>query len=156
MLLWLAGNANAQCVPETLASRVAVMLHLTPNRSASPTEGSCRSESVAHPLAPPRPSNLSVVVARGLRAEIERGAAPQTSIAGSAESPIAARLALQWRNLRGPGWSDRVPDWVVKDAVNYRRRGLPLVHLWQSTNYQLALGVSNHRVPGIYFMQKVP
>jgi hypothetical protein len=100
--------------------------------------------------------NVSVVVARGLRAQIERSAESPTSIAESAESPIAARLALRWHDLQAPAWSNSVPDWVVKDAVNYRRRGLPLVHLWQSTNYQLALGLSNHRVPGIYFMQKVP
>jgi hypothetical protein len=108
------------------------------------------------PLAQRRVPNMSVVVTRGLRAEIERSAVSPTSIAESAESPIASRLALPWHGLQQPAWSNTVPDWLVKDAVNYRRRGLPLVHLWQSTHYQLALGLSNHRVPGIYLMQKVP
>jgi hypothetical protein len=33
---------------------------------------------------------------------------------------------------------------------------LPLVHLWESPHYLLALGLSNHKVPGLYFTQKLP
>lgn len=160
VLLWLAGNANAQCVPETLATRVAALSHAPASRPGSPgdllSRVGCDSYSATHSLAQRPVRNVSVVGARSLPAEVKRGAEPQSSIGESAESPVAARLSLRWRNLQAPPWSDTVPDWVMKDAVNYRRRGLPLVHLWQSTNYQLALGLSNHRVPGLYFMQKVP
>jgi hypothetical protein len=160
VLLWLAGNANAQCVPEALPGRVATLPHAPASRPNSPGDPlsrvSCGSFGVTHSLAQRRVPNESVVVARSLGAQIERGAEPQSSFGVSTESAVAARLSLRWRNLQAPRWSGTVPDWVMKDAVNYRRRGLPLVHLWQSTNYQLAVGLSNHRVPGIYFLQKVP
>jgi len=157
--LSFAGKAGAQCAPEALIARVTTMMH-TGSRVAAPAETTnCRrAESVAHLLAPRRPSAFSVVATRGMRVEMERAtdsAAVVNVEQSHGESPIAARFDLQWRDLRGPSFRENVPDWVIKNAVSYHRRGLPIVQLWQSTNYQLALGLSNHRVPGIYFMQKV-
>ena len=43
-----------------------------------------------------------------------------------------------------------------KDAKTYHRRGLPVLHLWESSNYLVALGLSNHGVAGLYFPQKLP
>jgi hypothetical protein len=33
---------------------------------------------------------------------------------------------------------------------------LPVLHIWESSNYLVALGLSNHGVPGVYFSQKLP
>jgi hypothetical protein len=49
-----------------------------------------------------------------------------------------------------------VPSWVIDDAKNYKRRGLPILHLWESSHYLVALGLSSHGKPGIYFSQKLP
>jgi hypothetical protein len=42
-------------------------------------------------------------------------------------------------------------------ARNFRRQGLPLVHLWQSASgeHLLAIGLNGHGVPGIWLTQKV-
>jgi hypothetical protein len=63
---------------------------------------------------------------------------------------------VPWRTTLGPAWVGNVPDWVTETAKNYRHRGLPLVDLWQSSHCMVALGLSNHGVPGVYFSQKLP
>jgi hypothetical protein len=70
--------------------------------------------------------------------------------------PIAARFDIHWRNIPGPAWVEDVPEWLSSNAKNYRRRGLPLVQLWESSHYLVALGLSNHGVPGAYLAQKLP
>jgi hypothetical protein len=47
------------------------------------------------------------------------------------------------------------PEWV-RTARTFRRRGLPVVHLWESSNALLAIGLNRRGVPGIYFTQKLP
>jgi hypothetical protein len=34
---------------------------------------------------------------------------------------------------------------------NYRRDGLPLVHLWESQQNRVAIGLNPHGLPGIYY-----
>jgi hypothetical protein len=69
------------------------------------------------------------------------------------ESQIRGELG----EVRSPaGQQLNVPDWVTETARNYRHRGLPLVDLWQSSHCMVALGLSNHGVPGVYFSQKLP
>jgi hypothetical protein len=72
------------------------------------------------------------------------------------ESGLEARFGVRWQTMLGPAWVQHVPSWVIQDAKTYHRRGLPLLHLWESSNYVVALGLSNHGVPGVYFSQKLP
>ena len=63
-------------------------------------------------------------------------------------SPVA--FAIQWRlhpTLVNPE--------VVSRARNMRRTGLPIVHLWQSNNNLVALGLSPRGIPGVYFTQRI-
>ena len=61
-----------------------------------------------------------------------------------------AGLAIHWRESREIVNAD-----IVGLVRNYRRDGLPIVHLYQSTQNSLAIGLNNHGVPGIYFTRHV-
>jgi hypothetical protein len=102
-------------------------------------------------------------VAREMRMEINpriANSSPAESAATGAalerESGLEARFGVRWQTMPGPAWVQRVPSWVIQDAKTYHRRGLPVLHLWESSNYLVALGLSNHGVPGVYFSQKLP
>jgi hypothetical protein len=45
------------------------------------------------------------------------------------------------------------PHEIVSRAHNLRRSGLPIVHLWQSNQNLVAIGLSPRGVPGVYFSQ---
>jgi hypothetical protein len=45
---------------------------------------------------------------------------------------------------------------IERVVRNFRHQGLSLVHLWGSGRNVLAIGLSPHGVPGIYFTQRVP
>ena len=85
----------------------------------------------------------------------DESAAP-TGTSLERESGLEARFGVRWQTMPGPTWVQRVPTWLVEDAKTYHRRGLPVLHLWESSNYLVALGLSNHGVPGVYFSQKLP
>jgi hypothetical protein len=69
------------------------------------------------------------------------------------ESPVARSLSeLQWTDSRD--WINNPPEWA-KAAKNYKRQGMPILHLMQSKDTLVALGVSNHGKPGLYFTRKV-
>ena len=87
-------------------------------------------------------------------AQAESAAVTGTSL--ERESGLEARFGVRWQTMPGPTWVQRVPTWLVEDARTYHRRGLPVLHLWESSNYLVALGLSNHGVPGVYFSQKLP
>lgn len=80
----------------------------------------------------------------------EQGMTPQIQTA------LQSRFDIRWRPNLGPEWVHSVPSWVIDDAKNYKRRGLPILHLWESSHYLVALGLSSHGKPGIYFSQKLP
>ena len=67
-------------------------------------------------------------------------------------SRLGQRSDLHWENA--PDWVNDTPEWL-RGAWQYRHRGLPLVHLWESSHYLLALGINEHGVPGIYFTQSL-
>jgi hypothetical protein len=67
--------------------------------------------------------------------------------------PLHLNWDLSWE--KSPDWVQEAPNWV-RSARYFRRRGLPLVHLWESPQFLLALGLSGHGVPGVYFTQKLP
>jgi hypothetical protein len=108
-------------------------------------------------------SAASGSVAREMRMEmnprIASSARADSAAPGAAlenESGLEARFGVRWQTTLGPAWVQRVPSWLIQDAKTYHRRGLPVLHLWESSNYLLALGLSNHGVPGVYFSQKLP
>ena len=78
------------------------------------------------------------------------------NVAPDPQPELESRFGVRWRAVMGPEWVRNVPQWVIDDARNYKHRGLPLVHLWQSGQYQVALGLSNRGVPGVYFSQRLP
>jgi len=62
----------------------------------------------------------------------------------------AAPFPIEWRESReiaAPG--------LVSLIRNYKRDGLPVLPLWQSTQSRLAIGLNPHGVPGIYFTHHV-
>ncbi|HEV7432707.1 MAG TPA: hypothetical protein VGN77_06655, partial [Steroidobacteraceae bacterium] len=72
---------------------------------------------------------------------------------GNARSIGAQRpgeFAIAWRESR-----EIVSPDVVSLVRNFRRNGLPIVHLYQSDRNLLAIGLNNHGMPGIYFTRHV-
>jgi hypothetical protein len=64
----------------------------------------------------------------------------------------AAELRVPWDD--SPSWSRSAPT-LFHAARQLRRQGLPLLHLWQSQHFQLALGLNSRGRPGIYLTQKM-
>jgi len=62
-------------------------------------------------------------------------------------SPVA--FGINWRTPSGVV----NPQEIVSRAHNLRRSGLPIVHLWQSNQNLVAIGLSPRGVPGVYFTQ---
>jgi hypothetical protein len=77
------------------------------------------------------------------------------SIAGmeGAGGEYRASFPIRWQK-----YSELVNPEVERMARNFRRQGLPLVHLWQSASgeHLVAVGLNPHGVPGIWLTQKVP
>jgi hypothetical protein len=84
------------------------------------------------------PSSLQVSSAR----------VPETNVSTEESSPVA--FAIHW----SPHPTLVNPE-VVRRAANMRRTGLPIVHLWQSNNNLVALGLSPRGIPGVYFTQRI-
>jgi hypothetical protein len=67
------------------------------------------------------------------------------------EAHSRVAFAIHWRND-----PDFVNPKVANLARNFRRGGLPIVHLWHAGRNLLAVGLNPHGKPGIYFTQKIP
>jgi hypothetical protein len=96
--------------------------------------------TLAAPIAPHR-QQLTFEAPR--QEIIGRESAPQFA-SSDTESAIAFPIA----------WQKRIE--LERVVRNFRHNGLPLVHLWGEGRNLLAIGLSPHGVPGIYFTQKVP
>jgi hypothetical protein len=72
---------------------------------------------------------------------------PGTQPALEDRSPVA--FGITWRAESGVV----NPQEIVSRAHNLRRTGLPIVHLWQSNQNLVAIGLSPRGVPGVYFSQ---
>jgi hypothetical protein len=84
------------------------------------------------------------------RAKTLQESTASVSAASSAvedRSPVA--FGIQWHTQSGVV----NPQEIVSRARNLRHSGLPIVHLWQSNKDLVALGLSPHGVPGVYFTQ---
>jgi hypothetical protein len=66
------------------------------------------------------------------------------------ESPATSSVA---QSLSSARWDD-TPQ-VIQAAKQFKRRGLPLVHLWESEHALLALGLNQRGKPGLYITQKI-
>jgi hypothetical protein len=174
-LLIITNGVQAQCVTETPASNLATSNRTLSGRSAlrSTLDGAnaaaqvaCRkppagqasearrlSTSLSNPLSL---GAIGDVIAHDTRIAMDPLSRMPTRIEAEIGSPIASRFDVHWQSTPGPAWVQNVPDWVTSNAKYYRHRGLPLVHLWESSHYLVALGLSNHGVPGVYFSQKLP
>lgn len=75
---------------------------------------------------------------------------PASEHARAAEHQPANALAFRWRESREIAGPD-----IVSLVRNYRRDGLPVMHLYQSNQNSLAIGFNNHGVPGIYFTRHI-
>lgn len=139
--LSLSAPANAQTCPSTALAQLGC------HRA---TAGAARD---LHRF--PLPA-AGVVAAHEVRMKMDPRVDEQARIGAEVGRPIAQQFDIQWRNLPGPAWVENVPDGVIATAKSYHHRGLPLVDLWQSSHYMVALGLSNHGVPGVYFTQKLP
>jgi hypothetical protein len=135
--------------PTSATLRSAIRSTLNLSGPAQPCHRSTPNQAIdVHHLSL---AAASLVIARQTRIEMDPRATD-----GEGRVQAGQPLSVQWRNTVGPAWVASVPDWVTDTAKNYRHRGLPLVDLWQSSHYLLALGLSNHGVPGVYFSQKLP
>jgi len=175
-LLSLNVDVRAQCVADATGLSAVPGNHSISGRSAlrgtlnfsntAAWQLACRKGTATQAVVGHRPamsfgSRLSMAtageaIAHDTRIEME----PRTDMPSATEaqmaSPIASRFDVRWQTSPGPAWVQNVPDWVTSNARNYRHRGLPLVHLWESPHYLVALGLSNHGVPGLYFSQRLP
>jgi hypothetical protein len=94
------------------------------------------------PLAADRGQALRLSAQPALRMQ----SAGDVRIAKDSAASAAGPISIHWQSQ---------PE-VVRVARQLRHNGLPIVRLWQSGPHLLAIGLSPHGVPGIYFTQKVP
>jgi hypothetical protein len=141
---------------------------LNPANGFSGNSAGCRSQGAAllpehsaFSVANATPPMMRVArINMNSRSDIEMrsdGESSSAAISPEVQSAIESRLDVHWRpTLPGPAWVQNVPPWMIDDAKRYRHRGLPILHLWESSHYLVALGLSNRGVPGVYFSQKLP
>jgi hypothetical protein len=175
-----ATASAAQCVTEPVSATQASSNHASGHSgllgtlslsSIAATESACQKEHIApagdlHRSSPSSANGFLIAAGNARMGSDYRGPldsrfaanAPTESRVAMAEaaSPIAKQLDVHWQNNAVPLVVQSVPEWVTSSAKNYHRKGLPVVHLWESSNSLIALGLSNHGVPGLYFSQKLP
>jgi hypothetical protein len=169
--LSVSAGASAQpCAPEPAAASPATntlsntlgghsnkAVRLTTALSQQPCRRTALEPAIdVHHLSP---AAASIVTARETRMEMDPRIDLESRLRaelGESGTAVARQFDVQWKNTPGPAWVGTVPDWVTNTARNYRHRGVPLVDLWQSSHYMVALGLSNHGIPGVYFTQKLP
>lgn len=117
--------------------------------------GSTRAEHAPHPLA------LTLTASPAAAAGIQRKSFAidhaRHNLGGS-EIPLGlpsagATVENDSKVAFPVRWQKPEVERVVR---SFRRTGLPIVHLWGSGRNVLAVGLSPHGVPGIYFTQKLP
>jgi hypothetical protein len=166
LLFSFTGKAMAQCASEPFSRGSSNVANAAAWQGA---QSGCRGARTAasldkQPALIPAASSFSMAAARAMvardsRAEVDSGFETSAKLEAHTGSPIASRFDIRWQITPGPApaWvQQNVPQWITDNAKNYRRRGLPLLRLWESSHYMVALGLSNHGVPGAYFTQKLP
>jgi len=166
LLISLSGKAMAQCTWEPLSHAGA---NIASAAAWQGVQSGCHGARSATPLDKPAglipaASRFSMAAARAVvtgdsRVENDSRFETNAKLEARTGSPIASRFDVRWQITSGPApaWvRQNVPQWITDNARNYRRRGLPLLRLWESSHYMVALGLNNHGVPGAYFTQKLP
>jgi hypothetical protein len=70
------------------------------------------------------------------------------------ETPVERSMnEVHWADSHD--WIHNPPEWI-KEVKNYRKQGMPIIHLMESKQTLIAIGVSNHGKPGLYFTRKLP
>jgi hypothetical protein len=164
LLFALSGKAMAQCAVEPPGHTGANLASAPPWQAAPSGCHGARSVTDKQSGLIPAASRFSMASAKSLVApdsNMQTGSRFETSakLESHTGSPIASRFNIPWQITPGPApaWvQQNVPEWITSNAKNYRRRGLPLLRLWESSHYMVALGLNNHGVPGAYFTQKLP
>jgi hypothetical protein len=150
-LLSIGVHVSAQCPANTATfSRGSIAAHaleMSCSREASPSTNSL--------TRPPIESHVDSIANRWSMAAAVSAAnvVSQHARETELESPVADSLSeLHWTDSHD--WINNPPEWL-KAARNYKRQGMPIIHLMQSKDTLVALGVSNHGKPGLYFTRKV-
>jgi hypothetical protein len=146
-MLFAVGEASAECLPLVAISK-----------SCSPENTLNTPRDTPRGVRPDRAPMATLEGNRWTSAAARSAVAIATRQARDPESMTAVRRSLgelQWADAHD--WIHNPPEWLAA-AKNYRRQGMPIIHLMQSAdkNTLLALGVSNHGKPGIYLTQKLP
>jgi hypothetical protein len=165
-ILLLGGReASADCVPTAAnAGHMNAPGHFLESVPALTARSGCSRESASQHAIPA----LAATATTRLGAAIE---ASKWSLAGtrSAEqiatehSPNVGSQTVVQQSLNGVHWADsrdwihNPPEWL-KEAKNYKRQGMPILHLMQSEDKStlLSFGISNHGKPGLYLTRKLP
>jgi hypothetical protein len=146
--LSFAGIAAADCTPVSPPNvRSANGRGADGSMGSSHPRSSCAHELPVHtPEGVNRWSAVSAQSAASVATEYSR----QTEY----ETPIERSLnELHWADSHD--WIHNPPAWI-KDAKNYRKQGMPIIHLMESKQMLIAFGISNHGKPGLYFNRKLP
>jgi len=139
-LLGFATHAEAQCELNALISARA---------SNSNSKSNCSREATSHPETRVNDSSRWSLAAAASAASI----ASEHSKGSELDSTVARSLS-ELHFADSHDWINNPPEWV-KAARNYKRQGMPILHLVQSESTSVALGLSNKGKPGLYFTRKV-
>lgn len=163
-MLSLTLNAHAECSATGTGPGNSLRIAIAGNRTHT---SSCAAEAPPQISFPARAKASSLEPIRQaedhrwlLAREMGVNAPEDYSHGRSAEldSPVARSISqLQWADSHD--WIHNPPAWMreaVNDAHNYKKRGMPIVHLWDSPRGALAIGVNSHGTPGLYFSQRLP
>jgi hypothetical protein len=163
LLLLFGREACADCLPTSATpAHGNTSSHLWEAVPGLTARGGCNRESPAHPAsyAAAVSSRLSAAMEASKWSLASTRSAEQIAAEhapdASAETPVQQSLSgVHWADSRD--WIHNPPEWL-QAAKNYKRQGMPILHLLQSQDKStsLALGVSNHGKPGLYLTQKLP
>jgi hypothetical protein len=165
-LLLFGREACADCAPTTAAAgRTAGPAHIIESLPSITARVACGRDSTSHFIAShpigmaPAANALSAIQSSrwslaSVRSAEQIASRPQRDV--ELETPVQQSLSgVHWADSHD--WVHNPPEWL-KAAKNYRRQGMPILHLMQSQDKStlLALGISNHGKPGLYLTRKLP
>jgi hypothetical protein len=167
LLLMFGREASAECTSTTPpAGRAVSPGHLIESMPSMSVRAACGRDNTSHfitsrtagsiasaanPLSTIQSSRWSLA---SVRSAEQIASHPQRD--AELETPVQQSLSgVHWADSHD--WIHNPPEWL-KAAKNYRRQGMPIIHLMQSQDKStlLAIGVSNHGKPGLYLTRKLP
>jgi hypothetical protein len=155
-LLLLSATAIAYAGPGLGADTARLF---SPQPRASSVSARIPTLTLPSPLTVPSPRTATMAVESSRAIPLDQPRLPRSIQETAASTPDPSRnmdesspiaFSIQWRSH-----PTLVSPEVVSRARNLRRSGLPIVHLWQSNNNVVALGLSPRGIPGVYFTQRI-